>query len=418
MDTAVGGGERAARSAPAELDQLGGDRDRRLLGSAGPQVQADRGAQPGKLGLGEPGLPEPGEPVLVRPAAAHGADVAGRGAQRHLQQRNVELRIVGQHADHGALVDIRAGQVTVRPFHDDLVGVTEPRRGGEDAARVAYGHAVAEELPDPGDRGGEVDRAEDQHPRRRRERVDEHRQLIVAALALRAVAAHGRLALGQHAPHVVVGRGVQPVARAEAARGGPVRVDDAPGPDDAGPADHGGDRHRLLALHRGGQVTQLGEQLTADRLDEHVQDAAAGQADREGVVVADPVGLQGRPAARDDLAAQLVHGALDTPARHAADHLAVGGGGQRGPGLTRRAAERADHRGQTERLARVPPFHDVVQDVAHVTTSSRRLWLQQRYLGFDYSTIAKRGMSGSLPPGVTPRSWRWGSPGCPARRPP
>jgi len=29
-----------------------------------------------------------------------------------------------------------------------------------------------------------------------------------------------------------------------------------------------------------------------------------------------------------------------------------------------------------------------------VTTSSRRLWLQQRCLGFHYSTIAKRGRGG------------------------
>ena len=47
---------------------------------------------------------------------------------------------------------------------------------------------------------------------------------------------------------------------------------------------------------RGGQVAQLGEQLAADRLDEDVQDPAAGQADREGVVVADPVALQDRLA--------------------------------------------------------------------------------------------------------------------------
>ena len=303
-------------------------------------------------------------------ATAHRADVAGRGAQRHLQQRDIELGIVGQHTDNRALVHVGPGQITVRPLHDDLVRVAEPGRGGEHAARVAHGDAVPHKLADPRHRGREVDRAEHHHPRWWRERVHEHGQLVVAPLTLGAVAADGRLPLSEHAAGVIVHRGVQPVARAQAARRRAVRVDDPARADRAGAADHGGDGHGLVALHGGRQVPQLGEQLAADRLDEHVQDAAAGQAHREGVVVTDPVGLQDGLAGRSDLAAQLVDGALDAAARHAADHLAVGADRQRGAGLTRRAAECADHRGQSERLVGVPPLHDVVQDVAHVTTSS------------------------------------------------
>ena len=42
MNTAVGRGEGAPGSAPAKLDQFGGDRDRGLLGGAGSEIQADR----------------------------------------------------------------------------------------------------------------------------------------------------------------------------------------------------------------------------------------------------------------------------------------------------------------------------------------------------------------------------------------
>jgi putative molybdopterin biosynthesis protein len=47
VDAALGVGEGVAGAAPAELDQLGRDRDRGLLRRAGSQVEADRGAEPG-----------------------------------------------------------------------------------------------------------------------------------------------------------------------------------------------------------------------------------------------------------------------------------------------------------------------------------------------------------------------------------
>ena len=47
MDPARGRGERSPGAAPAQLDQLRGDRDRGLLGRARAQVEPDRRAQPG-----------------------------------------------------------------------------------------------------------------------------------------------------------------------------------------------------------------------------------------------------------------------------------------------------------------------------------------------------------------------------------
>ena len=55
---------------------LGGDAHRGLLGGTGAQIETDGGREPLQLLLGEPGLAEP-----------------------------VESVVVGEHADHGALVD-------------------------------------------------------------------------------------------------------------------------------------------------------------------------------------------------------------------------------------------------------------------------------------------------------------------------
>ena len=53
-------------------------------------------------------LAQPRHPVVVGAPRAHRADVGDLGqAQRDLEQRHVELRVVGEHRDHGALVDAR-----------------------------------------------------------------------------------------------------------------------------------------------------------------------------------------------------------------------------------------------------------------------------------------------------------------------
>ena len=74
----------------------------------------------------------------------------------------------------------------------------------------------------------------------------------------------------------------------------------------------------------GDHLGQLGERRRVDRLDEDVDDAAAGQPDGERVVVADAVALQHRLAAGQHLLRQLVDRALDAAAGDAADRLAVG----------------------------------------------------------------------------------------------
>ena len=149
-------------------------------------------------------------------------------------------------------------------------------------------------------------------------------QLVLPALAVRADAQHA----GRRRGPACRGRRrstacVQPL-RAERP-GRAVRPDHQVGADLAGPVDDGRDRDRLVRPDRGHHVRQLGERRRVDRLDEDVDDAAAGQPDRERVVVADAVPLQDRLAAGHHLLRELVDRALDAAAGHAADRLAVGG---------------------------------------------------------------------------------------------
>ena len=58
---------------------------------------------------------------------------------------------------------------------------------------------------------------------------------------------------------------------------------------------------------------------------EHLEDPAAGEADREGVVVADPVMLEARSSVRENLGSYLKKCTLDTTTTDTANCFAVGG---------------------------------------------------------------------------------------------
>src|SRR3954471_1778595 len=97
----------------------------------------------------------------------------------------------------------------MRPLADDLVGVGEPLLRREDRSRVAHRHPVAEVLADAGYRSSEVDGAEDEHARRRRERLDEDGDLVLATFAIWAVVPDTGLSLGEHPAGVVGDRRVE-----------------------------------------------------------------------------------------------------------------------------------------------------------------------------------------------------------------
>ena len=128
-------------------------------------------------------LAQPLDPTLVRAARAHRAEVADPRLHRRHDRGHVELVVVGQHADRVARTELVADlrEVAIGPVVDDFVGHREAQHRGEHGAGVAHRHAVAEHLGDLRERGGEVDRAEDDHARRQHERLDEHAHRLARA---------------------------------------------------------------------------------------------------------------------------------------------------------------------------------------------------------------------------------------------
>src|SRR5215210_1882560 len=179
-------GEASARMPGPQRDDLGRDRDRRLLGRARPDIQADGAADARELLVRYALLLEAGRPVVVRPAAPHRPDVTRRCIESLLEYGHIELRVVGQDGDDAAAVDLGGLQVLVGPGDDYLVRRGEALAGGEDGAGVADDHPVAHELANPRDRRGEVYGAEDVHPGRWGERLDEDGDVLHPALAARS----------------------------------------------------------------------------------------------------------------------------------------------------------------------------------------------------------------------------------------
>jgi hypothetical protein len=202
--------------------------------------------------------PEPLVALLRGAAGAHGAEVADVGRQGGHQRGDVELGVVGEHADRvaGAEVGPDLVQQAVGPVHDDLVGQREPGLGGEDLPGVADRDPVAEHLGHPHEGGGEVHGTEDQHAGRRRVGLHEDHHGVLAGLAVLAVAphrrdarGHGRLGVALHHPgQVGVGD-----ARADRA----ARNDQQLGPG-AGPVHHGGQRGGALLGHGPAQLVVEG----------------------------------------------------------------------------------------------------------------------------------------------------------------
>ena len=154
IDTAVSSGVRAPMSSPI------GARIRARPASSTPASRSRADA----VGVGAP--------------AAHGAEVADVGGEGGDDGRHVELVVVGEHADRVAGRERRRRPGSSRRWGQSTTtssAMREPRPGGEHLPGVAHGHPVAEHLGHPDQRGGEVDGAEDQHPGRRGERLDEHR---------------------------------------------------------------------------------------------------------------------------------------------------------------------------------------------------------------------------------------------------
>ena len=109
----------------------------------------------------------------------------------------------GEHADHVGRTEIAAMgvEVAIWPVVDYFVGEREALLRGEHRSGITHRHAIPEQLARPHQRSGEIDRAEDDHPRRRGEALDEDADALLPSFSVRAVVAGagetgGKLAFG------------------------------------------------------------------------------------------------------------------------------------------------------------------------------------------------------------------------------
>lgn len=112
-------------------------------------------------------------------------------------------------------------------------------------------------------------------------------------------------------------------------------------------------------------LTELRERRARDRLDEDVEDPAAGQADRYRVVVAHAIALQHGPPGRDHLLAQLIDRTLDASTRDRADRLAVASDEHRCTSGPWRRAPGRDDGAHRDCFAVLPPLQEPVQYLTH-----------------------------------------------------
>ena len=81
----------------------------------------------------------------MRATRSHRSDEFGRRLQRKGDEFGIESRIVAEHADHGAIVDLRRLEPDGRPGDDDF-GPRKSLGRREERAWVAEGDAVSEHL--------------------------------------------------------------------------------------------------------------------------------------------------------------------------------------------------------------------------------------------------------------------------------
>jgi len=163
---------------------------------------------------------------------------------------------------------------------------------------------------------------------------------------------------------VLRGRAVQFLVDPEAPFRGAVAVDEESGAEVLGrTVDHADQSHRLVPLR--GIQGGLRQCLRGQRCDHHVEDATAGQAHGEGVLVAVAETLHDSPAALQHLSAQLVDRALHAAAGHRSDDGARAVDGEGGAGAAWGAAGDGHDGGDGDVTAVVEPVPQFRKEVKH-----------------------------------------------------
>ena len=241
--------------------------------------------------VGEP--PELLSPLVLGPLRAERAHVESSSLDARPQGRDVEALLVDERDDCGVGVDLDL----VGPGQDELVGTGNALARREPGTRVDDDRAPAERLRERAERLRDVARADGDEPGWGSHHLRKHR----AALLLAQLGTRRRLVLP--APAHTVSRDDH-VARA--------------------------------ALERRG---------ACERLDEHVDLAAARQADAPGLVVGDAVRDELRRGPCNHGLGALRDVGFDATPRHRAEHAAARGDGQlRAEGPRRAAPGRDDRR--------------------------------------------------------------------------
>ena len=127
--------------------------------------------------------------------------------------------------------------------------------------------------------------------------------------------------------------------------------------------DHGGDGDRPRGLDVGRDLGQLGEGLLRHLLHEDVQDPAAGETDREGVVVGDPVPLEHWLAVGHDLLREVIDRVLHASAGHRPPTRRDRRAWRRPAGAGRLPG--AHDGAHADHLASPPPGQQVGQNLTH-----------------------------------------------------
>ena len=170
-------------AAVACRDDLGEDRQCCLLRADCPEVEAQRGGDPLEILVGEPELEQPLATDGLRAPGAHRADEPRGRAQRDLQGRVVELRIVGQHRDRGGRIDpADPGERLLGPGRDHLLGIGEPLGRGKSGPRVDHVRPPAGIARQRAQGRRDIDRTEQDQPRGRAHDVDEQGAAALGAL--------------------------------------------------------------------------------------------------------------------------------------------------------------------------------------------------------------------------------------------
>ena len=252
--------------------------------------------------------------LRLRAPRADRADVEGVARQRGGQRGHVEPLLVREHDDRG----VGVGGQLVRPGDRQLVGARQALARDERGPRVDHLGAPAERLGGAAELLGGVDAADDEQARRRPEHLGEDADAVQLEHAARA---------RRH-----------------------LRVDPLAG---------------ALALEHRHRHGRLLRQLALEGLDEDVDLAAAGEADRPGLLVGDPVGQQPRRAVGEHLGRGDGDVALDAAAGDGAVELAALGDGELRADRPRGRAARGHDGRQRDAVAPRPPALDRLGELAH-----------------------------------------------------